>query len=147
MTVDNPYGDGYLVDALRISDAEWYACVQEMDLRSMQRRGINEKRQQPRKPYRNIAKIILSVRSYDGLQQQFKVRAYDLSQTGLGFLHGAYVYEGSHVDLLMQHHINGMTRIPATIINCVHVKKRVHQVGARFDEPIDLEDFLMSEAG
>ena len=147
MAADSPYGDGELVDALRISDAEWYACVQEMDLRAMQQKGINESRLETRQPYRNIAKIILSIRSYDGRLQQFKVRAYDLSRTGLGFLHGAYVYEGSQVELLMQHHVNGMIRIPASIVSCVHVKKRIHQVGAKFDEPIELDDFLMSEAG
>lgn len=147
MAGNNPYGDVDLVDALRISDAEWYACVQEMDLRAMQQRGVNDKRLEARQPYRNSAKIILSMRNYDGRLQQFKVRAYDLSRTGLGFLHGAYAYEGAKVDLLMEHHVNGMTRVPATLVSCVHVKKRIHQVGAKFDEPIELEDFLLSNAG
>lgn len=147
MAGDNPYGEGQLVDSLRISDAEWYACVQELDLRAMQRKDGNDKRSEKRLPYRNIARIILSIRSYDGLLQQFKVRAYNLSTSGVGFLHGAYVYEGTEAEIFMQHHVNGMTRMPATIVNCVHVKKRIHQVGAKFDEPINLEDFLMSEAG
>lgn len=147
MAGDNPYGEGELIDALRISDAEWYACVRQMDLRAMQQNGANEKRNEERQPYRNIARIILSIRCYDGRLQQFKVRAYDLSRTGLGFLHGAYVYEGSEAELLMQHHVNGMVRIPATIVSCVHVKKRIHQVGAKFDKPIELADFLMGQAG
>jgi len=147
MAGDNPYGDGDLVDALRISDAQWYACVQEMDLRAMQNRDASDKRQTTRQPYRNIAKIIVSLRSYDGRLQQFKVRAYDLSESGLGFLHGAYIYDNTPAELLMQHHVHGMTRISATLVSCVHVKDRIHRVGAKFAEPIDLAGYLMSEAG
>lgn len=147
MAGDNPYGDGALVDSLRISDAEWYACVQEMDMRSM---GVNvpfDRRHMKRQPYRNIARIIVSIYTFDGMRQQFKVRAYDLSPTGLGFLHGAYLYNDTPAELLMQHHIHGMTRIPATIVSCVHVKNRIHRVGAKFAEPIELDGYLMSEAG
>lgn len=147
MVGDNPYGDGDLVDALRISDAEWYACVKEMDLRAMSKKDVPDNRSEPREPYRNIAKIIVSIRSYGGLLQHFKVRAYDLSQSGLGFLHGAYIYEDTYAELYMQHHVNGMTRVPAKIVSCVHVKNRIHRVGAKFEEPINLEDYLMSEAG
>lgn len=146
MAGDNPYGDGMLVDALRISDAEWYACVQEMDLRAAQDKSGKSSRAEERKPYRNIARIIVSIQTHGGQVQQFKVRAYDLSRTGLGFLHGAFVYNNSPAEIYMQHHVNGMTRIPATITSCAHVKKRIHRVGAKFNEPIDLNDYLMSEA-
>jgi hypothetical protein len=147
MVGENPYGDGLLVDSLRISDAEWYACVHEMDLRSAQYKKTLEKRSVPRQAYRNIARIIVTIQTFGGQTQQFKARAYDLSEHGIGFLHGAYVYKDTPAEILMQHHVNGMTRIHATIVNCEHVKKRIHRVGAKFEEPINLEDYLMNEAG
>lgn len=146
MSVDNPYGEGNLIDALRISDAQWNEVVQEMDLRAMAESDHVDKRAEKRLPYRNTSKIIVSFRNYDGRLQQFKVRAYDLSATGLGFLHGAYIYDNTPTELMMQHHVNGMTRISAILVNCVHVKGRVHRVGAKFKTPIDLNDYLLSGA-
>lgn len=147
MAGDNPYGDGVLVDALRISDAEWNACVQEMDLKAMSAKQPSNRRQTKRYPYRNIARIIVSLHTFDGMQQQFKVRAYDLSTTGVGFLHGAFLYSDTSAEIFMQNHVHGMTRIPATIVSSVHIKGRIHLCGAKFDEEIDLNDYLMSEAG
>ena len=147
MLEDNPYGNSVLVDALRISDAEWYACVEEMDQLAMAGKRPVDRRGEPRQPYRNIARIIVSFRSYDGLLQQFKVRAYDLSPIGLGFLHGAYIYNDTPAEIYMQHHVNGMTCINAKIVSCLHVRNRIHRVGAQFEEPIELADYLMSEAG
>ena len=141
-----PYGEGELIDALRISDAEWYECVQEMDLRAMAESDRENTRSEERQPYRNITKIIVSLRNYDGRMQQFKVRAYDLSPSGLGFLHGAYVYDNTPAELYMQHKTEGMARVPAMIVSCEHVKNRIHRVGAKFKEPIDLSDYLLSDA-
>ncbi|MFK7789463.1 MAG: hypothetical protein AB8C95_08260 [Phycisphaeraceae bacterium] len=118
-----------------------------MDLRSMSDKRSLERRQEKRQPYRNIARIIVSLCTFDGMQQQFKVRAYDLSPSGLGFLHGAFLYSDTPAEILMQHHVYGMTRIPATIVSSVHVKGRIHLCGAKFAESIDLNDYLMSEAG
>lgn len=146
MTLKNPYSDWDLVDALRISDAEWHEVVQEMDLRAMAESDRENSRAEERHPYRNIAKIIVSIRNYDGRMQQFKVRAYDLSPSGLGFLHGAYIYNNTPAELYLVNRTNGMTRIPAKIVSCIHVKKRIHRVGAKFKEPINLSDFILSSA-
>jgi hypothetical protein len=145
MALENPFNDGELIDALRISDAEWYECVQEMDLRAMAESDRENSRAEERQPYRNITKIIVSIRNYDGRMQQFKVRAYDLSPSGLGFLHGAYIYNDTPAELFMLNKTHGMSRIPAKIVSCIHVKSRIHRVGAQFKEPIDLSDFLLSD--
>ena len=146
MADDSPFGDGELIDAPRISDAEWSECVKEMDLRAKEDSGCEDKRAEARQPYRNVTKIIISFKNYDGRQQRFQVRAYDLSSSGLGFLHGAYIYGDTPAEIYMQDKSCSLTRISATIVSCVHVKKRIHRVGARFDQPIDLNDFLLSDA-
>ena len=146
MRSENPYSNGELIDALRISDADWLECVEEMDYRASHYEGeVDENRTLPRHRYRNIARIFVIFRSPDGQPQQFKVRAYNLSEKGLGFLHGAYIYKDTPAEIYMQHHINGMTRISARIVHCELVKKRIHQVGAEFDKPIDLSDYLLTD--
>ena len=147
MAGETLFNDGELIDALRISDAEWYECVKEMDRRANAEgeRG-DENRADPRQPYRNITKIIVSIRNYDGRQQHFQVRAYDLSASGLGFLHGTYLYKGTPAELFMEHRTEGIVRIPAMIMSCTHVKNRIHRVGAKFEQPIELSDYVLSDA-
>ena len=142
-----PSGEVTVVDALRLSDAEWYACVSEMDRKSSQSKVEKERRRDERLPYRNSTYVIIVLHNFDGRQQHFRVRTYDLSKTGVSFLHGAYIYEQTHVELWMQHRVTGTTRIHATIRSCVHVKRMIHRVSAEFDEPIDLDDYLLAEAG
>ena len=147
MAGETPFGEGELIDALRISDAEWQECVKEMDRRAnSDDDGGHPNRAEPRQPYRNITKIIVSIRNYDGRQQHFQVRAYDLSPSGLGFLHGAYIYKDTPAELFMEHRTDGIVRVSAVIKSCVHVKKRIHRVGAQFEQPIELGDYLLSDA-
>ena len=147
MPVETPFDDGELIDALRISDAEWHECVKEMDRRAISEgERDEEKRAEPRQPYRNVTKIIVSIRNYDGRQQHFQVRAYDLSASGLGFLHGAYIYKDTPAEIYMEHRTDGIVRLSAAIMSCTHIKNRIHRVGAKFDQPIELSNYVLSDA-
>ena len=147
MAIKNHFGDVELIDALRISDAEWHECVKEMDRWAYSEGERDEEnRAEPRQPYRNTTKIIVSFRNYDGRQQYFQVRAYDLSASGLGFLHGAYIYSDTPAEIYMEHRTDGIVRLSAKIMVCTHVKKRIHRVGAKFEQPIELGDYVLSDA-
>lgn len=146
MTPGMPFNDMELVDALRISDAEWVECIREMDHRAKNASYDVQRRTEERQSYRNNTRIIVCIRNYDGRKQQFIVRAYDLTSTGLGFLHGSYIYQDTPAEIYLEHKSDGMIRIPATIRCCTHVKKRIHLIGAQFDEPITLSDYLLSAA-
>ena len=139
--------ENILVDSLRLSDAEWYACVSEMDRNASRSNVDKERRTFERLPYRNSPYLYLAIHNPDGRHQHFKVRANNLSQSGIGFLHGSYIYSGTYVELLMQHRDLGSTKIGALVRTCTHVKNTIHRVGAEFEKQINLDDFLLAEAG
>ena len=139
--------DRIVVDTLRMSDAQWYDCVSEMDRKAAHRADPSSQHRDERVPYRNSPHVMIEMRTHDGRQQFLKVRPYDLSRSGLGFLNGMYMHAGTSVVLHLRHCDIGMTRVEAVIRGCSHVQNTVHLVGAEFDEPIEINDFLLASAG
>ena len=135
-----------VIDTLRLSDADWYECVSEMDRMSAQGRVGHERRSQERLPYRNSPQIMIEMTLYDGRRQYCRVRPYDLSESGIGFLNGAYMHVETEIILHLRHREIGITKIDATIRHCSYVKNKIHLVGAEFNEPIVLDDFLLAES-
>ena len=142
-----PKGDVFIVDTLRLSDADWYACVSEMDRASAKTRFTHERRRDERVAYRNSPYVLIVVHNYDSRKQYFKVRTYDLSRSGMSFLNGSFIHIGTHVELWMQHCDTGVTQIHATLRACNLVKGTIHRVSVEFEEPIELNDYLLAVAG
>ncbi|MEM9347493.1 MAG: PilZ domain-containing protein [Planctomycetota bacterium] len=136
-----------VVDTLRLSDAEWYECVSEMDRESARNCQDHTRRARERLPYRNLHHVLITVRNYCGRLQYFQSRPYDLSESGIGFLHGAYMHVGTSIELQLMHRVTGMTKVRATVRGCSHIKNKIHCVGAQFDELIELDDYLLAQAG
>ena len=136
-----------VIDTLRLSDADWYECVSEMDRVAAQSSDAAKKRRQERLPYRNTPQIMIEMSMYDGRRQYCRVRPYDLSESGIGFLNGAYMHLGTEVILHLRHQAIGITKIHATIRHCSYIKNKIHLVGAAFNESIVLDDFLLAESG
>lgn len=133
-----------IVDTLRLSDAEWYACVSEMDRNASRSICQKEQRRSERVPYRNASNIVIAIHNYDGRRQYFRVRTHDLSEYGISFLHGSYIHVGTHVEMPLLHRECGITNVHATISCCTHVKNTIHRVGAEFDEVINIDDYLLA---
>ncbi|MEM6260289.1 MAG: PilZ domain-containing protein [Planctomycetota bacterium] len=138
--------ENQVVDTLRLSDSEWYECVSEMDREAARNNSHQSKRAHERLPYRNLLQVLITVRNYCGRLQYFNSRPYDLSENGIGFLHGAYMHVGTHIELQLMHRLTGMTKVRATVRSCAHIKNKIHRVGAEFEEPIEINDYLLAEA-
>ncbi|MBL8991153.1 MAG: response regulator [Phycisphaerae bacterium] len=66
----------------------------------------------------------------------------NLSNQGVGVLHSAYVHLGTpcvvHLPLLA----GGTAAASGRVIRCRHVRGQIHEVGVRFDEPINPREFV-----
>lgn len=72
----------------------------------------------------------------------YKVRPLNISSTGVGFLHGAFVYPGTVCSLIARD-LGGVPRqLTGHVVRCRLIQGRVHEVGVRFDEPIDLTELV-----
>lgn len=72
----------------------------------------------------------------------FRVWPHDISQTGIGFIHGAFVHPGVQCGVALQALNGDRVMVAATVARCEHVKGRAHFVGVRFEEPLPLHRFV-----
>lgn len=76
-----------------------------------------------------------------GVKTHFSVLARDISRWGAAILHGQYVYPEARCELTL-HGIDETTHLRAGEIRHVrHVQGMIHNIGIKFDQPIDLTEF------
>ncbi|MEM6551602.1 MAG: hypothetical protein AAF750_05695 [Planctomycetota bacterium] len=141
----NPYSEPRnAIDTLRIGDDEWMTLVSHLDRASAKIRVTDETRTDERIPYRNLSSVLLAVAPPDPQQEwaRFKVRPRDISTGGFGFLHGSYLHPGSPCLAVLGAHGQGLVTVRGSIARCEFLSGKLHQVGIRFDQPIDVEPFL-----
>lgn len=79
----------------------------------------------------------LLVRIGDG-GHLMNVTARDISASGIGFYHVAYVHPDTRVQLVMKGAGTDALSAAGTVVRCQHVNGRVHEVGVLFDDRIEL---------
>ncbi|MFT3685940.1 MAG: response regulator [Phycisphaerales bacterium] len=77
-----------------------------------------------------------------GVVISLQFAARNISTEGLGILHNAYVHSGTRCVVHLKH-LNGHdVAIDASAVRCRHVRGLVHEVGLRFNSPINVRDFI-----
>ena len=127
------------LNSLGISASVLDAMLDRLDATEGQPRGPR-KREHARWPFRKIS-IELEVQHPGGSATRLKVATRNLSRGGMSLLHSMYLHAKSRCTVHLP--VNGGEPRPvaASIARCTHRGGRVHEVGLRFDHPIDLRDF------
>lgn len=137
-------GEPQIFDTLKLTDDQWYECVSEMDRAASKSKLNSESLEAERVAYRNLDHIVVSVQGHEGHRLYYKVRPYDISTSGIGFLHGSYIHVGTKIELELKHHELGMTTMRGEVRCCDHVQGRIHLVDASFNESIELDGYLLA---
>ena len=132
------------VDSLRLTDSEWLAYVAELDRESARHIDASTERRHERVAYRNVVHLLATLHNQDGRTQKFMVRTHDLSESGMGFLHGSFIYPQSRIQLVLHHRMHGQSYHDGIVRRCEHFKRHIHRIGVEFDKPITLEDYLLA---
>lgn len=66
----------------------------------------------------------------------------NVSREGMGLLHSSFVYPGTRCTAFLPHPTRGLVPIAGAVVRCRHFRGKVHELGVRFDQPIDVRDFL-----
>lgn len=130
--------DGDYVDALRITEAEHRALLDELDRVGAAETGAN---QRAGKRYRYVVRegLILQVDKDD---TRLIVRPRNISSSGIGLLHGSFLYPGTTCTIALKTTAGKHVLASGRIVHCRCVRGRAHEVGVQFDNPIDVEDFV-----
>ncbi|MCB9855393.1 MAG: response regulator [Phycisphaerales bacterium] len=133
-----------LVRTIRLEDAAVSEIINKLDESVPD--AARERRRSPRYPY-NVKSCVIHLQpSGGGPPVSYLVSTRDISSTGIGFLHGAFVYPGAKcvIQLITLH--GTWQNVPAMIARCDYVAKGVHDVGVQFHEPIDASEFCPEAA-
>ncbi len=122
---------------LRTPEPEIKAIEEELSLRdkAFERRGV-------RYPYHVQEGIEARIDQPAGSTLRCRVKPRNLSSGGICFLHSNYVHSGTACMILLKTLKGEKVLVPGTIAWCKHARGVVHDVGVKFDDEIDVGQFL-----
>ncbi|HZW10814.1 MAG TPA: PilZ domain-containing protein [Phycisphaerales bacterium] len=99
------------------------------------------KRTHARWPFRH-GSIRLTLEHPGGSLADVLVACRNLSRGGAGVLHGAYVHVGTRCTVHLPQDDGKVAAHSGTVVRCIHVSGRVHELGICFSRPIELAHFV-----
>jgi hypothetical protein len=133
--------DTQKVDSLRLQDKDVGVLLSYLDAQKQSKDKGTRKFE--RFTYRSGAAIVLTIEQFDSSQRSYLVRPRNLSEGGLGFIHGTFVYPGSKAVVSLFNREGEQVSIPGKIVRCRHVRAHIHELGMKFDEPVDLTKYIL----
>ncbi len=125
-------------NTLNLSAERLSAIMDELDAIGA---GGSTRRNHSRLRFRKLA-IELEVYQPSGGSVNFCVACRNLSRGGLSVVHSSYMHVGTKCRIRMQHKTDGEQWIAGEVVQCRHVTGRVHDVGLRFSQEIDVNDYV-----
>ncbi|TVQ63392.1 MAG: response regulator [Phycisphaerales bacterium] len=109
-----------------------------------QKKGVRKtvrKRVHARWPF--LAETVkIELEQPSGGSVQLVVACRNISQGGASLLHRAYVHPNTACRISLPHRTHGHAELTGTIMHCQHLTGVVHELGVKFDEPINIKEFL-----
>jgi CheY-like chemotaxis protein len=134
-----PVPDGKGANSLRLSAAELEAVHEILEKSSNHEAG--RRRQSARLAYTEIS-VPIDICQPGGGQTRITVACRNLSQNGMGFLHSAYLHVGTKAHVTLPHKTRKEVRVTGEVVRCRHVMRHIHEVGVRFEHPINVRDHV-----
>lgn len=75
-----------------------------------------------------------------------RVACRNVSCGGAGLLHAAFVHPGSRCTLHLPRRSGEVVELHGRVVRCKHVVRMIHELGVKFDAPIDVRQFMPAEA-
>jgi hypothetical protein len=134
-----------LQDLLRITPEEATQILVRLDDEAQQS-PIPDRRGARRFSYQHIPRIVVHLQDGRyGLEDYFIMVPRNISETGIGLLHGQFIYPQTSCTIHHKPLQGKLTGVKGRIVYCRYVLGRVHEVGVQFDEPVDLSTILPVE--
>ncbi|HPF41416.1 MAG TPA: response regulator [Phycisphaerae bacterium] len=133
-----------VVRTIRLRDDAINEMIQKLD--DATSATAMAQRSAPRYRY-SVKTCVMHLQHRDGARPtSYIVTPRDISNTGIGILHGAFLYPGACC-LMQLITLHGTWRnAPARIVRCDYIANGVHDVGIEFLEPIDASEYCAEAA-
>ncbi len=100
------------------------------------------RRKSDRRPLPEGVGVTACITQPGGSSGHYLVRGLNLSDNGIGFIHGGFVHCGSRTVVTLITAEGERFSVNGTVKRCEYVTNGVHAVGVAFDAPFDLDGFL-----
>jgi hypothetical protein len=124
------------VDPLRLAGGEWDPTLEALVAQHNAHPDANHRRH-TRAMYNTVEALYLEVMHPGGTAGHFLVKPRDISRSGLGCLHGGFLYPGTSCTVTLALTGGRMVRVRAVVRHCTLLRGRVHFVGVQFEEVLD----------
>jgi hypothetical protein len=114
--------------------------LEQLDKQSQSGPG-SERRRHERHSLRAREGLEVMFDAFDGQPMSCRVRPRNLSQSGIAFLHEAYVYPETRCTVVLITLTDQPIEISGKVVGCRHVTGKLHEVAVQFDRVIDPDDF------
>lgn len=127
-------------NTIGLSQRDLSDAMDRLDERSAGNEG-RFKRTFARWPFRHVS-LLLTLEHPGGSRTEVPVACRNLSRGGVGVLHNAFVHTGTRcsVSLPQPDGVRKSTR--GQVVRCSHLHGLVHELGIRFENPINLGEFI-----
>jgi len=82
------------------------------------------------------------------IDNYYRIIPVDLSEGGIGFIHGTFAYPGMQYSIILQKRDaeEDYIEVPGKITRCQLITGRIHSVGLAFDCQIDITPYVKADA-
>ncbi|MEM1330660.1 MAG: PilZ domain-containing protein [Planctomycetota bacterium] len=98
-------------------------------------------REHVRRKFRHQS-VLLKLWQSGGAEVSLWVACRNISRGGMSVLHSAYVHPGSRVAIAVPHPKERFIKATGVVVRCTHRTGKLHEIGVKFYEPIDLKQLL-----
>ena len=132
---------GEAQDILRLKPQETALILKQIEAGTKDV-AARDRRQAPRVPYRQAPRVAVIVESEQVGKRTYALIPRNISRTGMSLLHGKFVYAGTACVAGLKALDGQLVPVRARVVWCRLITGRIHEIGIRFEEPIDLADFV-----
>ncbi|MBT8486807.1 MAG: hypothetical protein HKO59_03255 [Phycisphaerales bacterium] len=130
------------LDVLRIRPDEIRTLLTRLDAREAANADTGQ-RSSPRFVYPGHPILLVQIEYPTSDTGAYRAVSRNISATGLGFLHGKFVYPRSPCRIILPRSDGSEAMVDAIVARCEHLSGRVHDVGVSFTHPLDLSSFAL----
>lgn len=131
--------DGPSFRRIQVTEAERTRLLDKLDMADQQR-GKSPRRAAARLEYR-VRNIPLSVNHPAGGVGRYIVLGRNLSCGGISLLHSGYLHNGTDCRMALTLPRGGAKTLIGTVVFCRLAAGSIHEIGVRFTEKIDVNEF------
>lgn len=124
-------------DLLRIDSATYERIVSRIRSTAATHSGASKRRSERLEFLLPTSIIVVFHYELPAQRKAYQVRPIDLSEVGLGFLHGKFVHNGTPVLALIKNLDGQYEQISGRTTHAHLVEARVHVIGMEFDQMVD----------